>query len=95
MTSELSSETTGVAIPAEVVEATHMSASELKQEIAIMLFQKVQTGDGACECVSFLSPALLLLTSSLLPFASYLLLLSAGKYHAVYPNGHHRIHQID
>jgi predicted HTH domain antitoxin len=40
MTSELRSETTGVAIPAEVVEATHMSASELKQEIAIMLFQK-------------------------------------------------------
>ncbi len=39
MTSELSTEKTCLAIPAEIVEATHMSASELKQEIAVMLFQ--------------------------------------------------------
>ena len=39
MTSELNSEKTGLAIPAEIVEATHMSVSELKQEIAVMLFQ--------------------------------------------------------
>ncbi len=39
MTSELSSEKKGLAIPAEIVEATRMSNAELKQEIAIMLFQ--------------------------------------------------------
>ena len=39
MTSELSTEKTGLAIPTEIVEATHMSVSELKQEIAVMLFQ--------------------------------------------------------
>lgn len=40
MSSELSTEKTGLAIPTEIVEATHMSVSELKQEIAVMLFQK-------------------------------------------------------
>ncbi len=39
MTLELNSEKTGLAIPAEIVEATHMSTSELKQEIAVMLFK--------------------------------------------------------
>jgi len=36
----LSIEKIGLAIPAEIIEATHMSVLELKQEIAIMLFQK-------------------------------------------------------
>ncbi len=40
MTLELNSEKIGLAIPAEIIEATHMSAEELKQEIAIMLYQK-------------------------------------------------------
>ncbi len=40
MTLELDNEKLGLVIPAEIVEATHMSASELKQEIAILLFQK-------------------------------------------------------
>ena len=40
MTAELSNEKIGLAIPTEIVEATHMSPSELKQEIAVMLFQK-------------------------------------------------------
>jgi predicted HTH domain antitoxin len=40
MTTELSNERIGLAIPTEIVEATHMSPSELKQEIAVMLFQK-------------------------------------------------------
>ncbi len=40
MTSELNSEKLGLAIPTEIVEATHMSVSELKQEIAVMLFEK-------------------------------------------------------
>jgi predicted HTH domain antitoxin len=40
MTAELSNEKIGLAIPTEIVEATHMSHSELKQEIAVMLFQK-------------------------------------------------------
>ncbi len=30
----------GLSIPAEIIEATHMSREELKQEIALMLFQK-------------------------------------------------------
>jgi len=40
MSSEFSTEKTGLAIPTEIVEATHMSVSELKQEIAVMLFKK-------------------------------------------------------
>jgi len=36
----LNIEKSGLTIPAEIVEATHMSISELKQEIAILLFQK-------------------------------------------------------
>lgn len=40
MNLELSKEKMDLTIPAEIVEATHMSASELKQEIALLLFQK-------------------------------------------------------
>ena len=36
----LSTEKSNLTIPAEIIEATHMSISELKQEIAILLFQK-------------------------------------------------------
>ena len=40
MNVDLSDEKSGLAIPAEIVEATHMSVPELKQEIAVLLFQK-------------------------------------------------------
>lgn len=40
MNLSLNNENVGLAIPAEIVEATHMSTSELKQEIAVLLFQK-------------------------------------------------------
>lgn len=36
----LSTEKSSLTIPAEIIEATHMSISELRQEIAILLFQK-------------------------------------------------------
>jgi predicted HTH domain antitoxin len=40
MTLEANEKRTGLAIPAEIVEATHMSIPELKQEFAVLLFQK-------------------------------------------------------
>jgi len=49
MSSELSTEKAGLAISAEIVEATRMSVPELKQEIAVMLFRikKLTLGQAA------------------------------------------------
>jgi predicted HTH domain antitoxin len=52
---ERSEEKIGLAIPAEIVEATHMSIAELKQEIALLLFQKEKLTVGQASSLAGMS----------------------------------------